>query len=298
MQMQLASSQRFVEVKRSKMYYIESGQGAPILFVHGMPTSSYLWRNIIPKMSDLGRCIAPDLIGMGASDKPDIEYTVFDHIEYLDAFIDSLQLKNITLVVHGWGSVIGFDYARRHPENVAAIVFYEAFIRPDMDWDTLSLPVQQLASSLKRADVSYRAIMKENYLVNKLLPNLALRKLTTQEMNDYRQPFQTVESRKPLWQYVQDMLLSDASSPVLNLIKNNSDWLQTAKQPKLMLYSIPGFFTTISTVQWAKTNLSHISFAEILHTLHLAQETEPELFSNLLRDWYLSTIAIKTPELV
>src|SRR3990167_11121560 len=108
-------SGKFVSIKGSNMHYVDSGSGSPILFLHGIPTSSYLWRHIIPALSSQARCIAPDLIGMGQSDKPDIDYRVFDHIAYLEEFIDALELKNITLVLHGWGSVIGFDYARRHP---------------------------------------------------------------------------------------------------------------------------------------------------------------------------------------
>src|SRR3990167_5015514 len=117
-------SANFVSVKGSKMHYIQAGAGDPMLFLHGMPTSSYLWRNILPALADRALCIAPDLIGMGASGKPDIDYTVFDHIEYIEGFIQALALRNITLVLHGWGSVIGLDYARRHAHNVRGIAFY------------------------------------------------------------------------------------------------------------------------------------------------------------------------------
>lgn len=122
---------RFVTVKGAKMHYIETGQGEPVLFIHGMPTSSYLWRNIIPKLADKAHCVALDLIGMGESDKPDIDYTVNDHISYVECFIEALGLRNITLVMHGWGSVIGFDYARRHPKNIKALAFFVIAYSPD-----------------------------------------------------------------------------------------------------------------------------------------------------------------------
>jgi len=112
------------EVNGSKMHYLEQGSGDPIIFLHGIPTSSYLWRNIIPVLSEHARCIAPDLIGMGESDKPDIDYRVFDHIEYIDGLIAELDLKNITFVMHGWGSVLGFDHARRHEKNIKALAFF------------------------------------------------------------------------------------------------------------------------------------------------------------------------------
>jgi len=114
----------YIEVLGSKMHYVEQGSGDPILFLHGIPSSSYLWRNIIPFLADKGRCIAVDLIGLGKSDKPDIAYTVFDHIRYIEAFINALGLTNLTIVMHAWGSVIGFDYAMRNEANIKALAFF------------------------------------------------------------------------------------------------------------------------------------------------------------------------------
>ena len=124
----------YAEVLGSRMHYVEEGSGDPVLFLHGNPTSSYLWRNVIPHVSPLARCIAPDLIGFGRSDKPDIDYRFFDHARYVDAFIEALGLRNITLVVHDWGSALGFHYARRHESNVRGIAFMEAIVRP-ITWD-------------------------------------------------------------------------------------------------------------------------------------------------------------------
>src|SRR6185312_4320755 len=115
----------YIEIDGSKLHYIKEGTGDPILFLHGIPASSYVWRNIIPYVAPLGCCIAPDLIGFGKSDKPDIAYTIQDHIDYIEKFIQTLQLDNITFVMHGWGSIIGFDYAMRHPDKCKGLVFYE-----------------------------------------------------------------------------------------------------------------------------------------------------------------------------
>ncbi|ACJ20284.1 haloalkane dehalogenase [Coxiella burnetii] len=281
---------RFVTVKGAKMHYIETGQGEPVLFIHGMPTSSYLWRNIIPKLADKAHCVALDLIGMGESDKPDIDYTVNDHISYVECFIEALGLRNITLVMHGWGSVIGFDYARRHPKNIKALAFFESHIRPTTDWDMLSLPVQQLATLLHRPGASYRAIVEQNYLINKLLPASMMRKLSDEEMANYRRPFLTKESRKPLWQYLQDLPLGDSKRPVVKLIKNYSQWLKQAPQPKLMMYAVPGFVTTMATVQWAKEHLPNLTLVEFSDVLHFAQESIPDIFSEELRKWYLNEV--------
>jgi len=118
----------YIEVNGSKIHYIEEGEGDPILFLHGNPTSSYIWRNIIPYLKDKGRCIAPDLIGMGKSDKPDIDYSFFDHVKYIEGFIEKMNLQNITLVVHDWGSALGFHYAMRNEANVKGIAFMEAIL--------------------------------------------------------------------------------------------------------------------------------------------------------------------------
>ncbi|OGT43695.1 MAG: haloalkane dehalogenase [Gammaproteobacteria bacterium RIFCSPHIGHO2_12_FULL_40_19] len=279
-------SSHVVSIKGSNMHYYDSGSGDPILFLHGIPTSGYLWRHIIPAISPYARCIAPDFIGMGKSDKPDIAYRVFDHIDYIEAFINALELKNITLVLHGWGSVIGLDYARRFEKNIKAIAFYESHIRPVTEWDQLSLPVQQFATLLNRPGASYRAIVKQNYFIEKLLPRSVIRALTEEEMTNYRAPFQTPDSRKPLWQYVNDLPLGNGPDDVVALIQCYSEWLEKTKIPKLMLYAIPGFMTTIETVCWVRNHFTNIDVAPLDDALHLAQESVPEQFSNALLTWY------------
>lgn len=276
----------FISVKGSNMHYYDVGSGDPILFLHGIPTSAYCWRHIISALSSHARCIAPDLIGMGQSDKPDIEYRIFDHIAYIDAFIDALKLKNITLVLHGWGSVIGFDYARRHENNVKAIAFYESHLQPITNWQQLSLPVQQFATLLNRPGASYRAVVKQNYFIEKLLPRSVIRELSDEEMAHYRAPFPTPESRKPLWQYVNDLPLGKGPDDVVKLMKQYSDWLQKTKIPKLILYAIPGFMTTVEDVKWARDHFPNIDVVSLDDALHLAQESVPDQFSDALLKWY------------
>lgn len=276
----------FVTVNGSRMHYYDIGSGDPIVFVHGIPTCAYLWRHIIPVLSECGRCIAPDLIGMGQSDKPDIEYSVFDHIAYFEAFIDALKLKNITLVLHGWGSIIGFDYARRHEKNVKAIAFYEAYVKPITHWNQLSLPVQQFATLLNRPGASYRAVIQQNYLIERILPRSVIRELTAEEMNHYRAPFPTPESRKPLWQYVNELPLGASKKNIQELMQQSSAFLQKTKIPKLMLYAIPGFMTTVEMVNWASEHFPNIELAALDDAMHLAQETVPKQFSDALMTWY------------
>ncbi len=282
----------FISVNGSKMHYYDDGVGDPVLFLHGIPTSAYLWRHIIAALSPNMRCVAPDLIGMGLSDKPDIEYRVFDHIQYIDAFIDALQLKNITLVLHGWGSVIGLDYARRHEKNIKAIAFYESHLQPVSNWDQLSLPVQQFATLLNRPGASYRAVIKQNYFIEKLLPRSMIRKLTDDEMAHYRAPFPTPETRRSLWQYVNDLPLGKGPSDVMELIQTYSAWLQKTTIPKLLLYAIPGFMTTIEEVTWARDHFPNTQIASLDDALHLAQESVPDQFSEALLNWYTKSLPL------
>ena len=281
---------KFVNVLGAKMHYLEMGEGDPIIFIHGMPTYSYLWRNIMPTLSNYGRCIALDLIGMGESDKPDIAYRIFDHIRYFDAFIEALSIKSATLVMHGWGSVIGFDFAKRHQDRITALAFFESHVRPITDWNMLSLPVQQLASLLDKPELSYRAVIEQNYLVEKLLPSGVIRSLTQQELEAYKKPFLTLESRKPLWQYIKDLPLGQGPDDVVALITRYSDWLQTTTIAKLMLFAVPGFITTMDTVQWARHHLPNLTQEPLDDVLHFAQESVPELFSEKLLSWYKSVV--------
>lgn len=280
----LSYPSQFVEVYESKMHYIEAGEGNPILFLHGIPTSCYLWRNIIPHLSSLGRCIAPDLIGFGKSDKPDIEYTVFDHIKYIDKFIETLNLKHITLILHGWGSVIGFDYATRNENNCVGIVFYEAFLR-SVNGHDVALPFQEQIHELQSEENIADIITNGASFVDKVIPQHVMRQLSDEEMNNYRQPFVQEGTGKPILQYLKDLPKGDHKSKVDDLIANYSKKLTKSSLPKLMLYSVPGFVTTIATAMWAKEHLPHLEIAEIGEELHLAQESYPQLMGETISVW-------------
>ena len=278
----------FLEVYSSKMHYRELGAGRPIVFLHGMPVSGYVWRNVIQSCSHLGRCIAPDLIGMGDSDKPDIKYTVFDHIKYIERFINQLELDNILLVLHGWGSLPGFEYARNFSDRISGLVFFESYIRSVEEPALLSLPVQELAQMLKNHDASYKAVVEQNYMIKNVLPSCMVNQLSDEILNQYANPFKTEKSRRVFWQYLQDLPLGEGPSAVTDLIDGYSNWLQSSDIPKLMLYAMPGFNTTINTVQWARDNLSHLSQYCLEDVMHLPQESVPGLFSQALVEWYES----------
>lgn len=273
----------FVEIDGAKMHYIEQGAGDPILFLHGMPTSSYLWRNIIPYLSPLSRCIAVDLIGMGKSDKPNIDYTIHDHINFVEKFIKKLNLRRLTIVMHGVGSIIGFDYAMRNESSVKGLVFYEAYLRP-INGDDLSLPYQEQVSILDE-EHTHDLIMNSTYFVDKVLPQGMMRPLTDEEMTHYREPFLKKGSGKPIIQYLQDMPRGNGKSEIDKIIANYSKKLVKSKIPKLMLFSVPGFITTIATVMWAKENFTNLEIVDIGEELHFAQESNPSLMGETISVW-------------
>jgi haloalkane dehalogenase len=265
------------------MHYVEAGQGDPILFLHGIPTSCYLWRNIIPHLAPLGRCIALDLIGFGYSDKPDIEYSIKDHIKYVGKFIEALGLKKITLIMHGWGSIIGFDYAMGHEANCKGLVFYEAFLR-SLNETSVSLPFQEQVMRLhdsQNINVTNNGIA----FVDTLISQAVMRQLTEEEMQNYRQPFAEQGSNKPILQYLHELPTGEVRGAVDKIIVAYSNKLMHSALPKLLLYSVPGFITTIATVMWAKEHLSDLEIVDVGEELHLAQESSPQLMGETMSVW-------------
>jgi len=274
----------YVDVHGSKMHYVEQGQGNPILLLHGIPTSSFVWRNVIPHLATLGRCIAPDLIGFGKSDKPDIAYTVFEHINYIQQFIEELKLDKITLIMHGFGSIIGLDYAMRHENKCRGLVFYESYLR-SFNGDEVSLPYQEQILSWQGQENISDLIMNGAQFIDKVIPQGTMRSLSEKEMDYYRQPFIKKGTGKPLTQYLHDLPNNDSKNNVNQMISDNSKKLMKSSLPKLLLYSVPGFITTIATVMWAKESLSNLEIVDIGEEFHYAQESDPELMGETISVW-------------
>jgi haloalkane dehalogenase len=209
---------RFVTVRSSSMHYVESGVGDPIVFLHGNPTSSYLWRNVIPHLSPVGRCIAPDLIGMGRSGKPEIEYRFFDHVRYVEGFLEALGLRDVTLVIHDWGSALGFDYAMRHPKNIKAIAFLEAIVLPMPDFQAFPDGMRELFTAFRSPDQGRKLIIDQNVFIERVLPNAILRKLSEEEMNRYREPYLEPKSREPLWRWPNEIPIGGEPADVAAVV--------------------------------------------------------------------------------
>jgi haloalkane dehalogenase len=276
---------KYIEVKGSKMHYIDEGEGDPILFLHGNPTSSYLWRNIVPYMSDKGRCIAVDLIGMGKSDQPDIEYGYTDAADYLEAFIDSLGLKNVTLVLHDWGAILGFDYANKHRDNIKAIAFMEAAIQP-VNWEGMPKKIRIGIKMMKSPIFGPLLVKRGNLFIKKMLPDLIMRDLTDEEMAVYAAPYPTRKSRQVLLRWPQDVPMNGKPAQVHEAMMSYSKWLKESDLPKLCLYITPGVgFQSVdrAVVENEFKNTKMINLGEGNHFL---QEDYPHEIGSELAKWY------------
>ncbi len=277
---------KYIEVRGSKMSYIDEGEGDPILLLHGNPTSSYLWRNIIPHLTAKARCIAPDLIGMGKSDKPDIGYRFFDHVEYIEGFIEKMDLKNITLVIHDWGSGLGFHYAMRHEDNMKGIAFMESMVRPEPSWDIFPEAFQGVFRGFRTPDVGWEMIVTNNMFVEQILPSAVVRELTEEEMDRYREPFKDPSHRKPVWVWPNELAIEGEPADVVEAIEAYSQKLQRSELPKLLFHATPGAIMPEPVIEWCRENLKNLTTIDIGPGIHYVQEDNPHLIGSEIAKWY------------
>jgi haloalkane dehalogenase len=276
----------YLEVEGSKLHYIETGRGDPILFLHGNPTSSYLWRNIIPYVTPLGRCIALDLIGMGKSDKPDIEYRFFDHMKYVEEFIRAKDLQDITLVLHDWGSALGFYYASQHADNVKGLAFMEAILKPIASWEEMNEGTRQMFQALRTPELGWDLIVNQNIFVEQAIPGSIIRPLSEVEMNHYREPFTDPPSRKPIWRWPNEIPIEGEPADVVEAVETYNRRLKSTELPKLLFYATPGAVITAQEVEWCKQNLKNLTTADIGQGIHYIQEDNPHRIGSELASWY------------
>jgi len=231
---------RRLRVLDSHLAYVEVGVGDPIVLLHGNPTSSYLWRNIIARLDGAGRCLAPDLIGMGRSGKsPSGSYRLADHVRYLDAWFESLNLTRVTLVVHDWGSALGFHWARRHPDRVKALVYMEAIVRP-LTWAEWPEAARKVFQAM-RSPAGEEMVLVKNVFVERILPASVLRGLTAEEMEHYREPFREPgESRRPTLTWPREIPVDGEPADVVALVNDYGRWLSGTSIPKLFVNGNPG----------------------------------------------------------
>ena len=272
-----------------EMAYVEVGQGDPIVLLHGNPTSSYLWRNVLPHLQPLGRCIAPDLIGMGDSDKlPDSgpgSYRFVEHRRYLDALLEVLDVRErVTFVVHDWGSALGFDWANRHREAVKGIAYMEAIVgRQYWDhWDKFGMrPVLQAL----RSERGESMVLHDNFFVEKVLPGAILRKMSDEDMAEYRRPFaEPGEGRRPTLTWPREIPIEGDPADVTEIVTAYADWLVTSNIPKLFLKAEPGGILASGAVLDLARRLAAQTEVTV-RGVHFVQEDSPDEIGQAIAGW-------------
>jgi haloalkane dehalogenase len=282
------TDKQYRQVEGRTMAYVEIGEGDPIVFLHGNPDSSYGWRNVMPHVADLGRCLAPDLIGMGDSDKlpdsgPD-SYRFVEHRHYLDALLEALDVRErVTLVVHDWGSGLGFDWANRHRDAVTGIVYLEALVRP-LSWDEFQEEQREFYQAL-RSPAGEAMVLEQNLFgVEQLLPGLVLRKLSEAEMAAYRRPFlHPGEDRRPVLAWVRQLPVEGEPADVTKIVSGYADWLSRSLVPKLFINGEPGAILTESRRDFCRTWPSQTEVT--VPGLHFLQEDSPDEIGRAITDW-------------
>jgi haloalkane dehalogenase len=273
----------------TEMAYVEVGKGDPIVLLHGNPTSSYLWRNVLPYLQRLGHCIAPDLIGMGDSDKlPDGgpgSYRFVEHRQHLDALLQALDVRErVTLVVHDWGSALGFDWANRHREAVKSIAYMEAIVRPQ-GWDHWDVMNMRRFLQALRSEAGEKMVLQENFFIEKILPGAVLRTLSAEEMAEYRRPFaEPGEGRRPTLTWPREIPIDGEPADVAAIVAAYAEWLATSDVPKLFIKAEPGALlgggVNLETARsWpAQTEVT-------IAGVHFVQEDSPDEIGRAIAGW-------------
>lgn len=262
-----------VPVLDSEMSYVEMGEGDPIVFLHGNPTSAYLWRHIIPCVADLGRCLAPDLVGMGqSSGSPRRAYRFVDHVQYLDAWFDAVGVgSGVVLVLHDWGSALGFNWARRHPRRVQGMAYMESLVQPRA-WSDFAHGRAAIFRAL-RSEKGEAMVLDDNVFVESVLPKSIMRTLTQEEMAAYRAPFHSRDSRWPTLVWARELPIDGEPADVTAAVDQYAMWLSTSDIPKLFISAEPGALLTGRAREFCRTwpNQQEVSVKGI----HFIQEDSP-----------------------
>ena len=264
---------------------VQGGSNDAVVFLHGNPTSSYLWRNIIPHVSSAARCLAPDLMGMGESDStPDGSYRFADHSKYLDAWFDAvLPDGRVVLVVHDWGSALGFHWARRHPERVAGLVYMEAIVRP-VTWDEWPEAARQVFQGF-RSEAGESMVLERNIFVERVLPGSTINGISDEAMEVYRRRYaEPGESRRPTLSWPREIPIEGEPPDVVAIVEEYAEWLSQTPVPKLFVNAEPGAILTGPQREFCRAFLNQREVA--VPGIHFIQEDSPHEIGAAITEWY------------
>ena len=288
----LRLKKKFIKINGKNIAYVEVGSGDPIVFQHGNPTSSYLWRNIIPILKDHGRCIAVDLIGMGDSEKLNNSnsnsYRYIEHRDYLFKAWNTLGInKNVTLVIHDWGSALGFDWAYQHPDSILGIAYMEAIVRP-LTWDEWPELARNIFKGF-RSSSGEELILEKNMFIEGVLPNSIIRNLSEEEMAVYRKPFiNPGEDRRPILSWPREIPIDGNPENVVEIVSRYAKWLENSDVPKLFINADPGSILVGKQREYCQTWKNQIEVT--VKGRHFLQEDSPNEIGESIRKWRRSLL--------
>jgi haloalkane dehalogenase len=277
-----------VKVLDSTMAYREAGdREAPVaLFLHGNPTSSYIWRNIIPLVAPLAHCIAPDLIGFGQSGKPDIEYRFFDHVRYLDAFLEQIEISSAYVVAHDWGSGLAFHLAAHRPEFIRGLAFME-FIRPMPTWKDFHPDQIETFQKFRTPGVGEKMILNDNMFVERVLPAAMVHRLTEDAMAVYRAPFPSPASRRPTWRFPNELPIAGEPADVYSTLEQAHGALAQSSYPKLLFVGNPGALISPAFAASFAKGLKNCNVVQLSSGFHYLQEDHPDVIGANVKEWLI-----------
>jgi haloalkane dehalogenase len=277
-----------LDVLGSTMAYREAGDPeAPVaLFLHGNPTSSYVWRKVLPHVAPVAHCVAPDLIGFGQSGKPDIEYRVADHVRYLDAFLEQAGIESAYVVAQDWGTALAFLLAARRPEFIRGLAFME-FVKPLPSWDGFVPGAAEIFQKFRTPGVGEEMILQNNFFVEQILPMTTVRKLTDEEMSVYRAPFPTPESRRPTWRFPNEIPIAGEPADVYSSLEKAHEVLAQSTYSKLLFAGDPGAIVSPALAQSFSKGLKNCRLVQLSSGLHYLQEDHPDVIGANIKEWLI-----------
>ena len=272
----------------SFMTHRETGAGSPVVFLHGNPTSSHLWRKVMPLLADKNRCLAPDLIGMGRSGKPDIPYRFSDHARYLDAWLEEMDLRDIVIVGLDWGGVLAIDWARRHAERVRGVVVFETFLK-SMRWSDFPPQGEQLFRALRTPGVGEKLVLEENAFLAKSLENGVKSGLSAEDRAEYEAPFPDPASRRPMLQWPREIPIDGEPADVAAIVESNGSWLADSPRIRKLLITFAGagLSNAPAVVEWARS-LASLEMVPLAAAGHHAPEDAPSAIGTAIANFLAS----------
>jgi haloalkane dehalogenase len=278
---------RQLPVLGTHMAYTDTaGSGPTVLFLHGNPASSFIWRDVIPHVAPLARCIAPDLIGFGKSGKPDLDYRFQDHVRYLDAFVEGLKLKEVFLVGQDWGAALALHFATRFSARMLGLAFME-HIRAVASWEAFhpSEQARHLFQQFRTPGIGEQLIMEENVFIERILPGTTLRTLSAGEMDIYREAFPTPASRKPVWRFPNELPIAGAPADMAATIAADEAAVLASEYPKLFFSADPGATVSPAAAAEIVSKARHCRHIALGAGRHNLQEDHPHAIGQALAGW-------------